>query len=151
MHIRIKTQVGASLKSVKDGFTKDLFVALNPPFPPVKVLQFDGCKKGDQVSLFLNFFLFKQKWISVITEDEETHSEWFFVDRGETLPFFLKKWEHRHIVQQDGNTTYIIDDITFSTGTILTDLLFYPAMLAQFAYRKPVYQKIFAAQPAVAK
>ena len=143
MKIQINTSVSASLTQVKGGFTEDLFLKLNPPFPPVKLLRFDGCKAGDSVVLELNFILFKQQWVSDIIEDNETEEEWFFVDRGVKLPFFLKKWTHRHIVNEDGSGAQIIDDITFSTGTLLTDLLFYPALLGQFLYRKPIYKKVF--------
>ncbi|NQZ74747.1 MAG: hypothetical protein HRT61_01340 [Ekhidna sp.] len=143
MRVRIKTSVVASLETVKEGFTEDLFLKLNPPFPPVELLRFDGCKKNDVVALELNFILFRQYWISVITEDQDNESEWFFVDKGSQLPFFLKRWRHRHVVQQSGEGAVIIDDITYSTGTILTDLIMYPALLGQFLYRKPVYKRIF--------
>ena len=143
MKIRISTQVSASLFQIREGFTKDLFLSLNPPFPPVKLLQFDGCNTGDRVVLELNFMLFKQRWISDITEDKETDHEWYFVDKGTELPFFLKSWKHSHVVQKKGNGAQIIDDVTYTTGTLLTDLLFYPALLGQFLYRKPVYKRIF--------
>lgn len=143
MKLRISTNVNASLQAVKKGFTKDLFLSLNPPFPPVRLLQFDGCKEGDKVALELNFIFFKQQWVSDITEDSEDEKEWFFLDEGIRLPFFLKSWKHRHVVEEEGSGSRIIDDITFSTGTILTDLLLYPALLGQFLYRKPIYRKVF--------
>jgi len=143
MKIRITTQVDASLETVKEGFTKDLFLSLNPPFPPVRLLQFDGCKTGDKVALELNFILFKQQWISDITDDGQNKKEWFFLDEGTKLPFFLKSWKHRHIVEKKGASSNIIDDITFTTGTLFTDILFYPALLGQFLYRKPIYKRIF--------
>jgi ligand-binding SRPBCC domain-containing protein len=143
MKLRITTDVKASLPSVKAGFTQDLFLSLNPPFPPVKLRQFDGCKKGDRVELELNFIFFKQRWVSDITDDEETEDRWFFIDEGTTLPFFLKSWRHHHSVEKRSAGSAIIDDITFSTGTLLTDLLMYPALLGQFLYRKPVYKRIF--------
>jgi len=143
VRIRIKTNVKASLQDVKNGFTQDLFLKLNPPFPPVKLLRFDGCKTGDKVILELNFLLFKQQWVSDITEDFENEHQWYFVDQGTKLPFFLKKWKHRHNVESKVDGSAIIDDINFSTGTILSDILFYPMLLGQFVYRKPIYKKIF--------
>ena len=143
MRITIKTHVNAAISEVKEGFTEDLFLSLNPPFPPVKLLQFDGCKQGDKVALELNFLLFKQRWVSGITEDAESGERWHFVDQGTTLPFFLKSWKHTHIVENATEGSTIIDDINFTTGTMLTDLLFYPALLGQFLYRKPIYKKIF--------
>ena len=143
MKIRITTHVESSLEKVKEGFTQDLFLSLNPPFPPVKLLRFDGCKTGDQVALELNFILFKQRWISDITAEDETESEWFFLDEGTKLPFFLKSWKHRHAVERRGDGADIVDDISFTTGTLLTDLLLYPALLGQFLYRKPIYKNRF--------
>lgn len=146
MNLRITTPVKASLEKVKAGFTQDLFLSLNPPFPPVKLEQFDGCEAGDKVVLVLNFIFFKQRWVSVITEDETTKDRWYFIDVGTKLPFFLKTWRHHHSVETRANGSAIIDDITFSTGTLLTDLLMYPALLGQFLYRKPVYKKVFSAR-----
>jgi len=145
MKIKIATHVNSEWKKVVSGFTKELFVKLNPPFPPVEVQQFDGCIKGDKVILLLNFLLFKQKWISHITESKEDENGFSFIDVGVKLPFFLSRWKHHHIIEkrEDGGTT-IIDDIEFSTGTMVTNLLFYPLLYGQFLYRKPVYKKIFS-------
>lgn len=143
MKIQIKTTVGASLEEVKKGFTEDLFLSLNPPFPPVKLLQFDGCKTGDKVALELNFILFKQKWISDIVEDQETEESWFFLDVGTQLPFFLSRWKHHHGLEKSGSGSIVIDDIDFSTGFFLSDLLMYPLLYFQFIYRRPIYKKHF--------
>jgi hypothetical protein len=130
MNLTIKTKVKSPWQKVTAGFTKELFLALNPPFPPVKLLQFDGCKKGDIVSLQLNFSLFKQ-------------TSFQFVDVGVKLPFFLRTWTHKHSISGTDDGTTITDDITYSSGTILTDLLLYPVLWGQFLYRKPVYQRLF--------
>jgi ligand-binding SRPBCC domain-containing protein len=145
MKIKIATQVKSEWKKVVSGFTKELFVKLNPPFPPVVVKQFDGCIKGDKVVLELNFLLFKQEWVSDIIESVEDENGFSFIDVGVKLPFFLSRWRHHHIIKkrEDGGTT-IIDDIDFSTGSLLTDLLFYPILYGQFLYRKPIYRKIFS-------
>ncbi len=128
---------------VWDGFDESLFVKLSPPFPFVKLLQFDGSTKGDRVGLELNFILFKQKWISDIIDNGKNEDQIYFIDKGVVLPFFLKKWQHRHILKKYGEGTKIIDDIEYSTGTFLTDILMFPALYLQFLYRKPVYKKIF--------
>lgn len=145
MKIKIATQVKSEWKKVVSGFTKELFVKLNPPFPPVVVKQFDGCIKGNKVVLELNFLLFKQEWVSNIIESVEDENGFSFIDVGVKLPFFLSRWRHHHIIKkrEDGGTT-IIDDIDFSTGSLLTDLLFYPILYGQFLYRKPIYRKIFS-------
>lgn len=143
MRILIKTEVRAALPKVKEGFTKDLFLSLNPPFPPTKLLEFGGCRAGDKVKLELNFILFKQQWVSDIIEDYESEIQWYFIDVGIKLPFFLKSWKHIHEVKSIKNGSEILDNITFSTGTLLTDALMYPFLLLQFLYRKPIYKKIF--------
>lgn len=143
MQIKITTSVAQDYLSVKSGFTEDLFLALNPPFPKVRLQQFDGCKKGDIVSLKLNFIFFKQVWESVITDDETNEKEFRFIDEGTKLPFFFKYWRHHHRVIADGEGARIIDDITFKTPLLIPEFLMYPALYLQFLYRKPVYKKYF--------
>jgi len=143
MKLKFETQVDQGYLDVKSGFDEDLFRKLSPPFPPVKVLRFDGCKNGDIVSLELDFLLFRQKWTSEITEDQTDEFEFFFVDQGIELPFFLKKWRHKHRVISLGVFSKIVDEIEYKGPfTILTWLLF-PVLWLQFAYRKPIYRKAF--------
>ena len=143
MNIKISTKVNQSLSKVWEGFNLELFAKLAPPFPPVEVKEVGGCLKGDKVHLELNFILFKQDWISDIIDQKRTESEIYFIDEGTKLPFFLSYWQHRHRLVKNGESTIIIDDITFKTPTILTDYLFYPLMYLQFLYRKPIYKKVF--------
>lgn len=144
MRLKISTKVEQGYLQVKEGFTEDLFKALNPPFPPVKLEKFDGCKKGDQVVLELNFILFKQRWVSDIIDHKTDDQKFEFIDEGVALPFFLKSWRHHHLVIKNGdNTSQIVDDITFKSPFILFDLLLYPALYFQFLYRKPVYKRLF--------
>jgi predicted tellurium resistance membrane protein TerC len=144
MRIVLKTPVNQRAIDVWKGFNKDLFLKLSPPFPAVKLLRFDGSTKGDQVGLELNFGLFKQKWISDITANGENDREIYFVDQGVKLPFFLKKWKHTHIITKLGEHSEIVDDVNFSTGTLLTDLIMLPGLYLQFLYRKPIYKKFFS-------
>lgn len=145
MHLLLQTPVRQPLAQVWAGFDRSLFDQLAPPFPPVEVVRFDGCLTGDVVHLRLNFIVFKQDWISDIVDQQTTTNEIFFVDEGTKLPFFLRYWHHRHRLVQDRKTggTLIIDDITFRTPSLLTDYLFYPLMWLQFAYRKPIYKRVF--------
>jgi ligand-binding SRPBCC domain-containing protein len=143
MKINIKTKVEQDYLEVKEGFTKDLFLKLNPPFPPVKLLRFDGCRRGDKVSLELNFILFKQTWTSIITSDRTDDQEFFFVDEGKKLPFFLRFWKHKHRVLRQDSGSVIVDEINFSARLKILSPLLYPALYAQFWYRKPIYKKIF--------
>ncbi|WP_266365236.1 SRPBCC family protein [Tellurirhabdus rosea] len=145
MRLTLRTPVRQPLAQVWAGFDETLFNQLSPPFPPVKALRFDGCQKGDVVHLRLNFLLFGQDWISLITDQQETADEIFFIDEGTKLPFFLSSWRHKHRLIRQGNQTLIADEITYRTpGGLLTDLLFYPLLWAQFAYRKPIYKRSFA-------
>jgi ligand-binding SRPBCC domain-containing protein len=143
MNIKIKTKVEQDYLSVKEGFNESLFKKLSPPFPPVKLIRFDGSHKGDLVALELNFLLFRQKWISEITEDQTDSEEFYFIDKGIELPFFLKSWTHKHRVIRKENASIIQDEISFEGPFFLLTLLLYPAMLLQFGYRIPIYKKIF--------
>ena len=143
MHLELTTHVQQDYQTVMNGFNQDLFQKLNPPFPPVKLLRFDGSKKGDMVALELNFLLFRQRWTTQIVEDGVTEQEAYFIDEGMKLPFFLSYWRHRHRVLKDGPHASIVDDIHFKTPLRLLDYLLYPIMWLQFAYRRPIYRKVF--------
>lgn len=144
MKITIETLVNQDYLQVKEGFNEMLFKKLSPPFPPVKLLRFDGSTKGDLVTLELNFIFFKQKWTSEIMEDQTTDKEFYFIDKGIELPFFLKKWTHKHRIVKDGENSIIRDEIDYQAPFRILTLILYPAMLLQFAYRKPIYKKIFS-------
>lgn len=143
MKLIIETNVDASLKDVQAGFTSELFVALNPPFPPVELVTFGGFEVGDIVELKLKFPFFHQTWKSIITENEWSGTTWYFVDVGVKLPFFLQSWKHQHKVESHGVGSKIIDNIDFNTPFRLTDWLMYPILKSQFLYRKPIYRKFF--------
>ncbi|WP_128544157.1 SRPBCC family protein [Larkinella soli] len=143
MKITIRTTVESDYRQVWAGFTRDLFDALSPPFPPVRVVRFDGCLRGDVVHLELNFLFFRQNWISQIIDQQELPDEIFFIDQGTRLPFFLSYWHHKHRIIRKGKGTVIADEIHFRTPSRLTDFLLYPLMYAQFAYRIPIYRKYF--------
>jgi ligand-binding SRPBCC domain-containing protein len=147
MHLKVESKVSRNYKEVFEGFTESLFLRLNPPFPKVKLLKFDGCKKGDKVVIELNFLLFKQIWESDIIDFQESEQEIFFIDRGNRLPFFLKEWQHKHrIVRIKGaveNQTMIIDDIEYNCPFWLPSFLMYIPLYLQFMYRRPIYKKVF--------
>lgn len=144
MTITIRTPVDQPIDQVWAGFNRALFDRLSPPFPPVRVLRFDGCLTGDVVSLELNFLLFKQTWTSDIVDQQTTPDEIYFVDQGVKLPFFLRAWHHKHRLIRQGSGTVIADEITYQTPNRLFDYLMYPLMWAQFVYRKPIYRQTFS-------
>ncbi|GAA0877566.1 hypothetical protein GCM10009119_05340 [Algoriphagus jejuensis] len=143
MKMVIQTSVEQGYLEVKSGFDQALFLKLNPPFPPVKLLRFDGSRRGDLVCLELDFLFFKQQWISEITESETTELEFYFVDQGLELPFFLKRWKHRHRVISTLSGSIIRDEIEFDAPFGVLGFLLFPVLWLQFAYRKPVYRRYF--------
>lgn len=146
MKLTLRTAVRQPMAQVWAGFDRALFDKLSPPFPPVEVVRFDGCMKNDTVILRLNFLFFKQNWTSRIIDQRATPTEIFFVDEGTQLPFFLAYWHHHHRLIADPATggTTVADEITFRTPTRLTDYLFWPLLWVQFAYRKPIYRRVFS-------
>lgn len=144
MKIYIPILVKGNYKKLIEQFDAKLFNALAPPLAPVKLLRFDGSKKGDVVHIQLSLAgMFKQDWISDITEDGVNEKEAWFVDEGKKLPFFLSYWKHRHLLQNYGENTQIVEDIEFKTPFFLLDYLMYPILYLQFAGRKPVYLSVF--------
>ncbi|UZR93500.1 SRPBCC family protein [Chondrinema litorale] len=143
MKLKITTLVKQDYLAVWDRFDEKLFKNLNPPFPPVKLLRFDGSEKGDRVILELNFIVFKQEWESSIIENQKSEQEIYFIDKGVRLPFFLKSWQHKHRIIKSDKGAIISDEITYSAPSHLMTLLLYPVLWLQFIYRKPVYQTFF--------
>jgi ligand-binding SRPBCC domain-containing protein len=144
MQIRITTEIRNTVKNIYKGFDKHLFMELAPPFPITTLKRFDGCKKGDVVHIDLSFIVYKERWISIITENVQNDDEVYFIDEGRMLPFFLKYWRHKHIIQKkDDSNSLIIDEIEFKGANKLTEILLYPGIYLQFLYRKPIYRKKF--------
>ncbi len=143
MKIYLETPVAGNFREVFAQFDKALFVKLTPPFPPVELLRFDGSRVGDQYHIDLKLPFLRQTWQGHITEAGESETECWFVDEGLRLPFFLKSWHHRHTVRQQGDHCVIIDDITYEAPFAVLSYLLHPTMWLQFAYRKPLYRKVF--------
>lgn len=140
MNILIKTLVTAEFEQVHPAFDEQLFEALAPPLLPVKLIRFDGSKKGDEVHLK---FPLNMKWISVITDNQLDKNKMSFIDEGKKLPFPLTFWKHEHLVLRNNNQTEIVDNIHYQTRHKVLDWLMYPLLYIQFLYRKPVYKKYF--------
>lgn len=143
MKIRLETKVAGNYLKVMDRFDLDLFNALKPKGANMEVVKFTGSKKGDVVEIQFHSPI-KTKWISNITEDGSDDSMAYFIDEGSVLPFPIKKWKHKHIVEKiNEDESLIVDDIYFSTGFILFDVLIYPGVLLGFLPRKKVYRGYF--------
>lgn len=143
MRIKIITDVEAAFEYVRQNFDQALLEKISPPFPPTRLLRYDGNQPGGEVHVELNFILFRQVWKSRIKNYSEDGQQVVFTDEGTQLPFFLSYWHHEHRVEKHGSGSRITDDITFRTPSRLTDYLLYPLMYGQFAYRKPMYRKYF--------
>ena len=145
MHVILRTAVAQPPAQVMAGFTRELFIALAPPFPKLRLLRFDGCRTGDQVEIELDTLVKRLLWTSLIVDDGQlADGTLFFVDEGQTLPPPLRYWRHRHLIQpgpQGGSI--IVDDLEYRTATPALDALLYPAMWTQFAWRKPIYRRWF--------
>ncbi|MEQ8706042.1 MAG: cyclase [Phaeodactylibacter sp.] len=143
MNLKLKTTVKGNYKAIMDRFDRDLFEALAPRQGKMEIVAFTGSKKGDRVHIrFLSPI--KADWISLITADGVDESQAYFVDEGETLPFPLRYWHHRHVVEKiTEDTSCIIDDISFRGPNALVTLLLYPAIFLGFYPRKRIYRSYF--------
>ena len=138
VNITLKSAVNSEPKKVFNGFDSKLFTYLLPP--GAELIQFGGAVKGDVVHLKLPL---AGEWISLITENGQTEDGYYFVDEGEKLPFPLKEWRHKHIVEAHNGGTRIVDDMTFSTGNYILDLMLFPILYVSFFPRTWQYKKYF--------
>ncbi len=141
----VTTYVQASVKKIEQNFTANLFIRLNPPFTPVKLLRFEGNMPGAEVALEMNFFIFKQQWISKITAVERGDNHWLFIDEGVKLPFFLAGWKHIHLVEKCEMGSIITDRISLRGPAWLPDLVLVVLFKGLMLYRKPIYRRVFKA------
>lgn len=138
MNITLTSNVNLDHKSVFNGFDSKLFTYLLPP--GTELIQFGGSDKGDVVHLKLPL---AGEWVSLITENQESEKGYYFIDEGKKLPFPLKKWKHRHTIEAYNGGTRIIDDMTFSSGSYLFDLVLYPVLYLSFYPRTWQYKNYF--------
>ncbi len=144
MHILIQTQVLAPLQTVAEHFDQRLLTFVSPPFPPTRLLRYEGNHAGAEVHVELNFLFFRQVWKSKIISFQKNDKQMIFVDEGIQCPFFLNYWHHEHKVDAVSESVSLItDDIHFRTPFWLTDYLLYPIMYLQFWYRQPRYRMYF--------
>ena len=138
MNITLKSKVQGELHTVYNRFDHNLFKYLLPP--GAQLIAFGGSKEGDIVHLKLPL---AGEWISLITETGATENMRYFIDEGKKLPFPLKTWKHKHILHRAGNMTVIEDNMSFSTGNSMADVLFYPVLLCAFLPRIWQYKSYF--------
>ena len=146
MHLTLRTVVARPPAQVMAGFTRELFVALAPPFPKLRLLRFDGCRTGDRVEIELDTLVKRLPWTSLITDDGvRPDGTYFVIDEGQILPPPLRYWRHHHRIEPGpAGGSVIVDDLEYRTASPLLDALLYPAMWAQFAWRRPIYRRWFS-------
>jgi len=143
MNLTLRTPVQGNYKDIIAAFDRQLFEALKPPVGEMEIVEFTGSSRGDKVHIQFHSPI-KAEWISDIVEDEITDQRAWFVDVGVKLPWPLKTWKHRHIVEKiDDTNSMIVDDITFSGTNFLLSLLLYPALFIGFYPRKKIYKEYF--------
>ncbi len=143
MKLRITTKVEQDFRKVFSRFDLSLFNKLKPPLVSFKVIRFDGCKRGDKVELEIGMLWKKQFWRAVIVDDFDSECMIYFTDTGEILPKPLTYWKHKHIIEKCVDSSKIIDDICYETGSKIVNFLLYPLIFMQFFYRKPIYKSYF--------
>lgn len=144
MKLIFKTPISRPFEKVKEGFTRELFVYLTPPFIPSELERFDGCLKGHQVHIKLGAGPLKQKWISDITFEETNADGWSFIDEGRVLPWPLCFWKHHHRVDKiSANECCIVDDIEYKCSPGFLDILIKPFLWSVFAIRPARYKSYF--------
>ncbi len=140
----IQTNVKASMPFVWSKFDEALLKYLSPPFPKVQILKFGGCRKGDEVLLRIDLIFIKPLWSTLITDQQTSKNEIFFIDEGVHVPFGIKFWKHTHKIIDQGNENCLIEDlIEFKSFHFILDLFLFPFLWGMIIYRKPLYQKYF--------
>ena len=140
INITLRSKVSGELTAIQKRFDADLFRYLLPP--GAQLIEYGGSNKGDIVHLKLPV---AGEWVSEITEEGASADTCYFIDEGRKLPFPLKEWRHKHILHRAGKSTIIEDNMNFSTGKIITDILFYPVLYLSFLPRVWQYKRYFKA------
>lgn len=143
IYITVSTPINAPYTLVCDHFNEALFYSLTPVFPPVRLLKYEGEQPGDTVAVQLWFFGLWLTWETIITERSESDEETYFVDESTLLPWFLKSWRHKHIIQKQGEGTLIIDQVNFEPVSYMPAWFLKLGIRKQFLRRRPLYQKYF--------
>lgn len=144
MNMRFETEVPGYYTEVMSRFDRTLFEALAPPLVPLNIMNFTGSKTGDLVHLKFGGII-NTEWISKIIDHGIDEENAFFIDQGTKLPFPLKTWHHRHIVQKIGpDRSKIIDDIDFESYNPLMSALIYPLLYLGFKPRGKIYRQYFS-------
>lgn len=138
----IRTPIEKDYKEVYYAFDRNLFEYLTPD-SGMEIIHFGGSRTGDEIKLKFTKPM-KGEWVSKITDHFEYDHQCGFIDEGVKLPFGLKYWKHRHLIEKEGDGCVIVDDITFSYGYKILDLITLPGLFLSFYPRKGQYKKYFS-------
>tara|TARA_Y100000590_G_scaffold460227_1_gene619102 strand:- start:455 stop:895 length:441 start_codon:yes stop_codon:yes gene_type:complete len=118
------------------------FVKFLTKLQPIKIINWEGIKNNDEAFFKLWFFgwkNFKVKHINYKFNDKELT----FIDYGTELPFGLKSWEHKHILENSRNGIRIIDSLKINHGKKIIGLILYPILIFPIVTRKILYKIYF--------
>ncbi len=142
MRMRIITTIVQPFKIVYQGFNKQLFLYLLPPFV-ARLNKYEGQNPGDIVDIKFTIPIIGN-WTVIIKESWLSHREYGFVDRGLRVPFGIRYWKHIHrVVARDASSCFIVDDIEFESPSRIWDRLMYIPLFLMFYPRKFQYKKYF--------
>lgn len=117
---------------------------ISPSFPKATIKQISDIplKKGSNVTVLLNFLIFKTDWEIFIKEIEPNKLIGDYQTKG-----IFEYWYHSHIFDQEGNRVVMTDRVEFIPPLGLLGRLFIPLIKIQlklmFNYRHKKTKAIF--------
>jgi len=141
MRIIIKSPVSQKPETVWAAMDEQMLRSLSPWFLHLKVLKYEGNKPGNKFSFETGIWPITAVWSGLVTSAGQTPGTFWFEDRGEKLPFPLKRWKHRHIVRKTTAGSVVIDAIECSTNMTFLDLIVKPLLTCLFSVRKQKYSR----------
>lgn len=140
------TQVSAQRDVVASQFDQSLLLKLKPPLVTMRLIQYDGQFRGDELKFAAGFGKFTQTWHGKITQHRYTDKDWLFRDEEIAVPFPLQKWQHTHALKANDSGTLIIDRVKFEGKNRIYTLLLCLPIALMFLLRKPPYQRWLSAR-----
>lgn len=140
------TQVSAQRDVVASQFDQSLLLKLKPPLVTMRLIQYDGQFRGDELKFAVGFGKFTQTWHGKITQHRYTDKDWLFRDEEIAVPFPLQKWQHTHALKANDSGTLIIDRVKFEGKNRIYTLLLCLPITLMFLLRKPPYQRWLSAR-----
>ena len=140
------TQVSAQRDVVASQFDQSLLLKLKPPLVTMRLIQYDGQFRGDELKFAVGFGKFTQTWHGKITQHRYTDKDWLFRDEEIAVPFPLQKWQHTHALKANDSGTLIIDRVKFEGKNRIYTLLLCLPIALMFLMRKPPYQRWLSAR-----